>query len=52
MFSTADPGADILVTDLSERSLQFARRRCTLRGQRVAFRQVDLSERRGIRQAT
>jgi SAM-dependent methyltransferase len=44
VFATANPTAAILATDLSERSLQLARRRCALRRQRVEFARVDLSD--------
>ncbi|MBK8101089.1 MAG: methyltransferase domain-containing protein [Planctomycetes bacterium] len=44
VFGLANPRADILATDLSERSLQIARRRCALRRMRhVRFSGCDLT---------
>ncbi|MBL9077160.1 MAG: class I SAM-dependent methyltransferase [Planctomycetes bacterium] len=44
-FAVANPQAEIVATDLSEASLQIARRRCALHRQKhVAFAPVDLAE--------
>lgn len=45
VFGQANPGAQILASDLSERSLQIAKRRCRFhRIPQVEFQQIDLNE--------
>ncbi len=45
VFAAANPGADILATDLSHASLRLARRRCRWHGQRrVRFAPIDLAQ--------
>lgn len=45
VFATANPGADVLATDLSQASLRQARRRCRWHGQRhVRYAPVDLAD--------